>query len=163
MKQNKPLQQKAPLRAKTSLKASPKPKKQPKPKVSRLKRKADALFSLATRYRFAERVNGEWLVECVTCGIIKPLKEMQCGHFQSRRFNATRYSEENCAPQCYGCNVMRQGEQYKFAAFVDEFYGEGTAKRLEQEARQPHPFKPEELQAIIDESTEQIKFYESRA
>lgn len=152
------LQSKKPLQKKTPLKSKIRPVKQKKPAVSNLKKEADKYWSLATRLRFADNKMGEWWVKCVTCPNYKPVKQMQCGHFQSRAFNATRFSEENTAPQCYGCNVMHQGEQYKFSAFIDEFYGEGTAKRLEQEARVKHPFTVEELTQIIEDAKTQIKY-----
>ena len=60
---------------------------------------------------------------------------MQNGHFQSRSFLATRFNEENCQPQCVGCNMFKQGEQYKFALGLDAKYGEGTAEHLEGLAR----------------------------
>ena len=61
---------------------------------------------------------------------------MQNGHFQSRRFMSTRYSEEgNCEVQCVACNMFRGGEQYKFALALDSKYGEGTAQELESLAR----------------------------
>ena len=56
---------------------------------------------------------------------------MQNGHFQSRSFLATRFDEENCQPQCVGCNMFKQGEQYKFAINLDAKYGEGKAEELE--------------------------------
>ena len=56
---------------------------------------------------------------------------MQNGHFQSRSFLATRFDEENCQPQCVGCNMFKQGEQYKFALNLDAKYGEGKAEELE--------------------------------
>ena len=60
---------------------------------------------------------------------------MQNGHFQSRSFLATRFNEENCQPQCVGCNMFKQGEQYKFALGLDAKYGEGKAEELEVLAR----------------------------
>ena len=61
---------------------------------------------------------------------------MQNGHFQSRRFLATRWSEEgNCEVQCQKCNIWEQGEQFKFALGIDAKYGDGTAIHLEYQAR----------------------------
>ena len=76
------------------------------------------------------------MVQCFTCGRVKNYKlGMQNGHFQSRSFLATRFNEENCQPQCVGCNMFKQGEQYKFALGLDAKYGEGTAEYLEGLAR----------------------------
>jgi hypothetical protein len=63
---------------------------------------------------------------------------------------------------CYGCNVMSQGRQYEFGIAIDELYGEGTAKALHGESKQLHPFTLDELQEIIKDSKQQIKFYEGQ-
>ena len=96
--------------------------------ISKLKKELDKWFSLYIRLRYSE--NG--LVQCFTCGCVKHYKKgMQNGHFQSRSFLATRFDEENCQPQCVGCNMFKQGEQYKFALNLDSKYGEGKAEELE--------------------------------
>ena len=48
----------------------------------------------------------------------------------SRKSYSTRWDEENCAPQCYGCNVMQQGQQFLFSKYIDEKYGEGYSQVL---------------------------------
>lgn len=133
--------------------------KQKEKSVSQLKKIADKYWSIATRYRFADN-NG--MVSCVTCGVTKPLKELQCGHFMSRRFNATRFSELNTAPQCVACNMFRSGEQYKFSLFLDDYYGKGTAEQLQKEAQQIHKLTKQELLDIIHDAKEQVRYYEER-
>ena len=97
--------------------------------ISKLKKELDKWFSLYIRLRDATD-NG--LCQCFTCGCVKHYKKgMQNGHFQSRSFLATRFDEENCQPQCVGCNMFKQGEQYKFAINLDAKYGEGKAEELE--------------------------------
>lgn len=125
-----------------------------KPKtVSQLKKKADAEFSKYIRLRDSDR-NGN--AQCITCGVKKPWKELQNGHFISRRVNALRYDDENCNAQCYSCNVMRYGEQYKYAQELDKKYGDGTADKLHARRHETHKFTAQELQDIIDEAKENI-------
>jgi len=101
--------------------------------ISKLKKELDKWFSLFIRLRDA---TDEGMVQCFTCGCVKHYKSgMQCGHFQSRRFLATRFDEHNCAPQCVACNMFRGGEQFKFAMNLEAKYGEGTAEELEIKAR----------------------------
>ena len=102
--------------------------------ISKLKKELDKWFSLYIRLREA---NSEGLCQCFTCRKIAHYKTggMQNGHFQSRRFLATRYDEENCQVQCVGCNMFKQGEQFKFALGIDAKYGDGTALHLEYQAR----------------------------
>ena len=101
--------------------------------ISKLKKELDKWFSLFIRLRDA---TDEGLCQCFTCGKVDYYKRMQNGHFQSRRFMATRFSEDgNCEVQCVACNMFRGGEQYKFALALDSKYGEGTAEELESLAR----------------------------
>lgn len=78
-----------------------------------------------------DRVFSIWIRKrdrnCITCGSIK---QLQCGHFVSRRFFATRWDEKNCAAQCVSCNVFNQGVQHKFGQEIDKKYGAGTADKL---------------------------------
>lgn len=76
------------------------------------------------------------MVRCATCPAIKHWKEMQCGHYQKRGNLATRYDMRNLAPQCEDCNCFYDGEEKKFAEFIDRFYGDGTAKALKIQARE---------------------------
>lgn len=130
--------------------------------VKELKKKADAAFSKYVRYRDGEFKNGEWVAECINCGTVKPVKQMQLGHFVSRRVNALRYDEENCNAQCTGCNMFKQGEQYLYAKALDLKYGDGKAEELMSRRFETHKLSVAELEEIIHDSKEQIKFYESR-
>lgn len=161
MKQRKPLQAKTSLKAKVGLKSRPKPKKQTKPTITKLKKKADTVFSKSVRYRFARKIDGEWIGECITCKVKKPIKQLQCGHFMSRQYNSTRYDRKNCSSQCYGCNVMQQGRQYQFSIEIDKLYGEGTSNKLLLKAGKKHKFTEEELKQIISECEQDILFYEN--
>ena len=125
--------------------------------LSSLKKKADKAHSLATRLRFAFRVGDELYCKCVTCGSAKPLYATHCGHFMSRRYSGTRYDEQNTAPQCTFCNTYNQGQQYKFSLWLDDFYGDGTAKALAQKAQQYYKLTKAELLDIIVDRKQQIK------
>jgi len=161
LKSTKSLVAKKSLKSKTPLKSGG-GRKQTKPTISKLKKDADKWYSKACRYRFASLVDGEWVAECITCqnGLKKPLKELQCGHFMSRQYNILRYDSENTAPQCYGCNVRQQGKQFEFGIQIDLLYGEGTAKKLHKISKKPHQFTVEELRQVIEDSREEIQFYE---
>ena len=87
----------------------------------------DKIFSEYIRKRYANK-NG--FTNCVTCGKKDHWKNLQCGHFISRKQLATRFDELNCQTQCVGCNVFKYGEQYKFSLFLNAHYGENTAEEL---------------------------------
>lgn len=82
---------------------------------------------------------------------------MQNGHFQSRSFLATRFDEINCQPQCVGCNMFKQGEQYKFALALDAKYGLGTAEELQFKARKIQKFSRTDYEDKISYYKEAVK------
>lgn len=79
--------------------------------VSKLKKELDSLFSKYIRTKYSKND----MVSCYTCGVTKSINEMQCGHFISRLYLATRFDEDNCRPQCVGCNVFGNGKPVQFA------------------------------------------------
>ena len=129
--------------------------------IASLKKKADASYSQYVRYRDGEFKRGEWLVECITCEVEKPLKQMQAGHFVSRRVNKLRFDELNVNAQCVGCNMYKQGEQYLYAKNLDAKYGDGTADALMAKRHDTHKFTIPELEEIIRDATVQIQWYQS--
>lgn len=76
------------------------------------KKELDRVFSLYIRNKYADS-NGN--VKCFTCSVTKPIKEIQNGHWIPRNNLATRFSEENCRPQCVGCNMFNKGRPDVFA------------------------------------------------
>jgi hypothetical protein len=108
------------------LKEKDKPKKKKVKSVSKLKKELDKIFSLYIRNKYAK----EGKVRCYTCGVTKAWNEIQNGHFVSRSVLALRYSEENCRPQCVGCNVFGGGKVATFGTKLEEELGQGTIARL---------------------------------
>mgnify|MGYP003120314573 CR=1 FL=1 len=123
-----------------------------KPSRKTLINKADKIFSEYIRRRYTDN-NG--LAECYTCGKKDHWKELQCGHFMSRKHYSTRWNETNCQVQCAGCNVFRYGEQYKFGRNLDIEFGNGTADDLHQLSRQIVKYDNNDL-------IEMIKHYEKK-
>jgi len=67
---------------------------------------------------------------CVTCGVTKPWKQMQAGHYESRGHYATRWDEQNVHVQCVGCNVFKKGNYTVYARYMVRRYGEGILEEL---------------------------------
>lgn len=91
------------------------------------KKTCDQWFSKYIRIRDA---NHNGLCKCITCDTVKHWKEMDAGHFQSRRYMATRYEEKNCHAQCQRCNQYGAGEQYLHGQAINLLYGKGTAEKI---------------------------------
>jgi hypothetical protein len=78
--------------------------------------------------------------KCITCGVIKHWKEMDCGHYIQRDRYSTRFDEKNCHAQCPHCNRFRTGEQSLHGKAIDRMYGKGTSDQLLAISRIPAKF-----------------------
>ena len=69
-------------------------------------RRSDAIRRLDTICSKVVRITGSTngRNSCYTCGRYLPWKDLDCGHFISRRFISTRFDLNNMRPQCRHCN-----------------------------------------------------------
>lgn len=118
-------------------------------KISRkgLVKKLDKVFSIYIRTRLAK----ENQVQCVTCGVRKHWKEVDAGHFVSRRHYATRWNPQNVHVQCKSCNGFHGGQNYIMGKYIDKTYGEGTADELITMSRQIKKFTDQDLKDLIEQ------------
>ena len=116
-------------------------------KISRkgLIKKLDKIFSEYIRRRYAKND----IVECVTCGVTKHWKEVDAGHFMSRKHYATRWHPQNVQVQCKHCNGFRAGENYLFGKYLDSSYGIGTADELVSLSRQIKKYTDKDIEELI--------------
>tara|TARA_R110000796_G_scaffold81691_5_gene179770 strand:- start:2087 stop:2482 length:396 start_codon:yes stop_codon:yes gene_type:complete len=114
-------------------------------KVNRklLVKKLDTIFSHYIRRRYA--INN--ISKCVTCGKEDHWKNLQAGHFMSRKHYATRWDNENVQVQCAGCNVFRYGEQYIFSKYL----GKELADDLHARSRLIAKFSNTDIQEMIED------------
>lgn len=99
--------------------------------TSELKKEADDVFSKWVRNRGA--VDG--CNQCFTCGVTKPIAQLQNGHFVSRGKLATRYDEQNCQVQCADCNEKKKGNKEVFAWNLIKKYGHEIVEELNLRSR----------------------------
>ena len=114
--------------------------------VGKLKSLLDAEFSKYMRRNYSE---DSVTVDCFTCGINKPIKDMHNGHYVPRTQSPTRYSEANCRPQCPGCNTFRSGMPHEFRRNLCIEIGDDAVEAMEEESRQPWKWSRVELAAKI--------------
>ena len=117
-----------------------------KPSRKSIVKKLDKVFSQYIRRRFA--VNE--IAKCVTCGKQAHWKELQAGHFMSRKHYSTRWDETNVQVQCSGCNVFRYGEQFKFGMYLEDAYEKGIAESLQNKSREIAKFSDIHLKEMIE-------------
>lgn len=121
-----------------------------KPTRSSLVKKLDTVFSQYTRLSNADN-NG--YCTCVTCNKTFHWKEIQAGHFMSRKHYSTRWDERNVKTQCVACNVYRAGEQYKYSLFL----GSEVANVLYLQSKEIVKFTNYELEDMINDYSEKLK------
>ena len=59
-------------------------------------------------------------------------KQAQCGHFIPRNILITRWDENNCRPQCVGCNIFGRGKPLDFEENLKEELGEGKIEDMKK-------------------------------
>lgn len=109
--------------------------------ISRLKKAADAIFSLYIRTRDGG--------QCYTCPNKNEIKRMQNGHFVPRQYMATRYDETNNHCQCYACNMLYNGQPSAYAARLKRDFGEDVVEKLESRRKEILRLPPEYYEGII--------------
>lgn len=89
---------------------------------AQLKKELDRVFSLFIRAKYPKR--------CYTCGAVG--KTLQNGHFVSRNYLATRFLEDNCRPQCVGCNLFGNGKPLDFEEHLIRELGKKRVEALKK-------------------------------
>lgn len=144
--------------------------------IPKLRDEADKWFSKAIRLRDSEPINQEYVGTCITCtktgtvawqdpdtGKLRFTKGWNAGHFVDRDNKVVRFDEMNVNLQCANrCNKLRGGEHIKYKRALRLKYGDKVPEELERLAEDTHYYKftREELEEIIHDSKEQVKFYE---
>lgn len=117
--------------------------------ISKLKEKAWKQFSrfIRLRDRLEDPETGfvTDFVKCCTCGVVKPWKEMQAGHFIPGRTNSILFDEKCCHAQCGACNVYKNGNLIEYWPFMIKKYGMREINRQKKARVKSRKFTEEEL------------------
>lgn len=116
--------------------------------MAQLKKRLWNTFSKYIRMRDAIRTTGGvYFVKCITCDEEKNIKEVDAGHFFSRRHASILYDEKNVHAQCKRCNMPPlSGEQYIYSKKILYLYGEKELLRLEKEREEIKKYTRSELE-----------------
>jgi len=112
--------------SKRPLQGAKKGKKGKSTSPSKLKAELDRLFSLYIRAKYPK--------ECYTCRAEG--KVLQNGHFVSRSYLSTRWDENNCRPQCVGCNIWGAGKPLDFEDRLIEELGMAEVTRIKAKRKE---------------------------
>ena len=120
---------------KTTIKRKPWVKKAEKAGMSKPKliKELDVWFSRYIRLKYSD---SRGYCRCISCGKVYFWKEIQNGHYMSRRYMSTRFSEDNCRPQGVECNIFNQGAIQMYRRALIKEIGEQRVDLIEVRARQ---------------------------
>lgn len=118
-------------------------------------KKLDEVFSQYIRLKFSDN-NG--YCRCISCGHIHYWKQIQNGHYMSRRYRSTRWCEDNCRPQDVACNIFNQGNIQAYRVALVKQIGEQRVNLVEARARQEVcKYSTWELEELIKDYTKKVK------
>ena len=90
------------------------------------------VFSEFIRLRDSD---SQGICKCITCGLVKPWKLMDCGHGIGRQYKSTKFNEKNNHAQCKRCNGFDGGKREVYKVEMDKRYGHGTWDKMEIASR----------------------------
>ena len=123
-----------------------------------LKKLLDKTFSEYVRKKFS---NKDGTVNCYTCGKkYESYKKVQCGHFVSRQYLATRWSEDNCRPQDWGCNGFGRGQTLDFEEHLQRDLGKKKVAELKKSRHKVIKLYPIDLEKMIEKFKNKLKTLE---
>ena len=93
--------------------------------------KDGALWTHFSRYIRLRDSDSNGNCKCITCGLVRHWKQMDCGHGIGRQHKATKYNEKNNHAQCKRCNGFEGGKREVYKEEVDRRYGVGTWATME--------------------------------
>lgn len=117
-----------------------------------LHKKCWQLISFIVRIKDAK--NGK--NSCYTCGIVKPWKELQAGHYWHGKLD---FDTRNLRPQCPSCNMHKSGNLAVYGTKLLEENGYAWLRQLAFDAHNTI-YKTQDLIKLLPLLQEEAKKYE---
>lgn len=125
-----------------------------KTKLSTLEKKLDKIFSEYIRLNYSD----DWgFCTCVNCGKRRFWRDIDAGHFYSRRNKSVRWDEMNVHPECMYCNRFSSEPKIGYMNYMLETYGSEKIVGLTDRKNITKKWSRAELQELIDIYTERVK------
>lgn len=137
-----------------------KTKKAKSPNKSKLRKKADSIFSTYIRLRDADK---HGIVKCPLCGAKIFWKQAQNMHFIKRSCWLYRYDETNCHAGCYRCNVVLSWNYILYTRFMQNLYWIETVDQMIANNKKLNKERSkEDYEKIIKDYSEKIIKFASK-
>ena len=108
-------------------------------------KRLDIVFSLYIRLKNS---NENGFCKCISCQKIQHYKEVDAGHFISRRHMSTRYDVNNVFPQCRYCNRYVAGNQWLYSQALEKIE-KNLPEKLYLKSKQTVKYSNNDLEAMI--------------
>lgn len=116
-------------------------------------KRLDKVFALYIRLR---DVMPSGLGKCISCGRIRPYRELDCGHFYGRMNMATRFDEDNCNAECIGCNRVKSDHLIYYQENLIRKIGVARFSTLTERAHSIKKWEDSELKEMIKKYTLEV-------
>ncbi|MFA6057273.1 MAG: recombination protein NinG [Taibaiella sp.] len=95
---------------------------------------------------------------CISCGLPKPLEQLQAGHYMSAGHHAAvRFDEDNVHGQCIRCNMHLSGNQANYRNALIRKLGLEKVEFIEMRAKMVSKWDRYSLIEIIETYSEKVK------
>jgi hypothetical protein len=113
--------------------------------------KAQQVFNRYIRKRDSWDGNWQGVFECISCGMILPVDQMDAGHYVPQKGGSfLRYHEWNVNGECKKCNGFDQFHLIGYRKRLIDKIGEDAVKWLEENRHTVKKWTRSELEEIIN-------------
>lgn len=109
----------------------------------------------------SEYIRRRDLGRCFTCGVIKPWKKTQAGHYihgsENSKYSPLHFNEYNVHCQCVHCNKWLHGNTTEYAYRLKKKYGARILDVLQKLKMQPKRLTVEEMVELNNYWKERLK------
>jgi hypothetical protein len=130
----------------------------PKPQTKKSRQKK--LWTTVSLY-IRQRDSIDGYSSCFTCGVSKPWKEMDAGHFVPKTSKAIQYDERNIHSQCPRCNRYMSGNIHAYFINMEQRYGRETVDELLSFRGQTKKWTDEEIEELTEYYKNKLKSIDS--
>lgn len=114
----------------------------------RAKDRAWEWFSKYIRHKFSK----DGMCTCITCGVVRPIKEMQAGHGIGGRGMGILFDERIVRPQCPTCNLPpprgKGGNYGVYVPWIIDTYGRDVYDMLLFSSKRSVKMTPADLREL---------------
>ena len=129
--------------------------------ITVLKKKLWETVSLYIRLRDSDDEN---FCTCCTCSEYRHYKDsIQAGHYiASGQSSFHRYNERNIHPQCYWCNIGKNGNVLEYREFMIKKYGQEYTDWLYETRNEPTNLWKEEIKELTIQYKQKLEELKSK-